>query len=91
MPFCDCLFLPESKMETVQRYLMVALPFLHREQVLGKSLRIHTLRRNVHLSNSFPWMEKQASQSYFSTSGAGRLLSCWLAQCWKRGELMWGW
>lgn len=24
-------------------------------------------------------------------SGAGRLLSCWLAQCWKRGELMWGW
>lgn len=24
-------------------------------------------------------------------SGAGRLLSRWLAQCWKRGELIWGW
>lgn len=55
VPFCKCLLFSGSKLETAPRCLLVALPFLHREQVLGKSLRVHTLRRGVGPSLSLGW------------------------------------
>lgn len=92
VPFCECLLFPGSKLETARRCLLVALPFLHREQVLGKLLRVHTLRRGVCPSIPLPWMAKRAPRNCFLPSAEpGRLPFRWLAQCWKRGELMWGW
>lgn len=93
MPFCECLLFPGSKLEIAQRCLLVALPFLHREQVLGKSLRVHTLRRGVRPPVRPSPSDGKASPTklLLAIGGADRLPFHWLAQCWKRGELMWGW